>query len=88
MDFNLTIKNGTSIDLQVNIVKGIQQMFVDLEVLHDSGDGFYDMVYMNKTVDLCMFLNNRKLNVFFDIAYKLLSDYGDLPKKCPLHKVK
>lgn len=87
IDFNLTIKNKTIADVRLNFLRDISEMFMDFEVLHDSGDGKYDMVYTNKTIDLCMFLSNRKSNALFDITYRILSDYGDLPKKCPLRMV-
>lgn len=63
-------------------------MYLDFEDLHDgNGDGSYDMVYMNKTVDICNFLKNKRSNAIFAIIYRLLSDYGNLPQTCPLRKV-
>lgn len=81
------MKNKTFLDLNLNFQRDISQLFIDLTVLHDSGDGKYDMVYTNKTVDVCMFLINKKLNILFDIVYKLMSDYVELPTKCPIRKV-
>lgn len=86
-DFNITIKNRIVVDVHINVLRDIPQLFVDFEDLHDSGDGAFDMVFTNQTVDLCMFLRNRKSNVFFDIVYRMLSDYGDVPKQCPIRKV-
>lgn len=87
LDINLTIKNESFIDAHLLLVKAVPQLFLDLEFAFDSGDGKYSMVYMNKTVDLCMFLNNRKMNPVLDISYRILTAYGDLPKKCPMQKV-
>lgn len=87
VELNITEKNNT-FDGYFNILKDISQLYIDFELLHDSGGGHYDMVYVNKTVDVCKFLNNRKLNVFFDIIYRIISDYCELPKSCPLARVK
>lgn len=84
----MTIKNENSMDVHLNFVKDMSQMFVDFEDLHDSGGGAFDMVFINKTIDLCMFFNNRKSNALFDIIYRIFSDYGDLPKRCPIRRVR
>lgn len=62
-------------------------MFIDFEVTLDSGGGTFDLVYMNRTVDTCMFLKNKKVNIIVDIIYKILTAYGELPTTCPLQKV-
>lgn len=87
LDFNLTLKNESLIDAHLIFVKDIPQLFLDLEVNFDSGDGTYSMVYMNRTIDLCTFLNNRKTNPLLDISYRILTAHGGLPKKCPMRKV-
>lgn len=87
IDCNVTIKNKI-IDVYFSIFKDIPRPFIDLQIFHDSGNGHFDMVYMNKTIDCCMFLNNRKSNPIIDIAYKMLSDYGELPQRCPIRRVK
>lgn len=80
------MKNKT-LDVHINVVREISHLFIDFVLLHDSGNENFDLVYANKTVDYCMFLNKRKLNVFFNIIYNMLADYGEQPKGCPLHKV-
>lgn len=82
------MKNRTHLDVHINFVRDIPLAFIDLTVLHDSGGDKFDLVYMNKTVDVCQFLTNRKTNIFFDIVYKLMLDYATtLPDRCPLRKV-
>lgn len=81
------MKNKTHLDVYINFVQDLPQTSIDLTVLHDSGGDKYDLVYMNKTVDVCQFLLNRKTNIFFDIVYKLIRDYIALPDRCPLRKV-
>lgn len=88
VDLNITVKNRSHIDVHINFVRDIPQAYIDLTVLHDSGDDKFDLVYMNKTVDVCQFLLNRKTNIFFDIVYKLMLEYAtNLPERCPLRKV-
>lgn len=87
VDFNVTMKNKTFFDVHINFLRDITHPLIDLTVLHDSGNGKYDMVYTNKTVDVCTFLINKKSNILFDIIYKIMADYVELPKKCPLRKV-
>lgn len=86
-DLNITMHNKSALDAYLNVLRDVPQLFVDFEDLHDSGGGIYDMIYMNKTIDVCMFLNNRKSNALLDIFYRTFADYGDLPKKCPIRRV-
>lgn len=83
----MTIRNKTFVDVHLNLIRDISQVFADFEYLHDSGNGKYDMVVANKTIDICEFLNNRKSNALLDIAYKILEESGELPKKCPIRMV-
>lgn len=88
IDFNITIKNNTFMDIHFYFVRDIAQLFIDLIVLHDSGNGTYDMIYTNRTVDVCKFLANKKINIFFEIMVNIMSDYVVLPNRCPIRKVK
>lgn len=88
VDFNMTMRNDGHFDIHLQFVREIHQSFIDLTVLHDSGNGKYDMVYTNKTVDICKFLIDKKSNIFFDMVYKMMSDYVEMPKRCPIRKVK
>lgn len=85
-DFNMKTNNEW-FDANVTILRDMSLPFVDFEVIHDSGNGNFDMVYVNKTVDICMFLHNRKTNILLDVIYKSLSDYVDMPKRCPVRRV-
>lgn len=87
MEFNITIRNNTFMDIHYNFLKELTTVLVDFEFVHDSGNGKYDMVFANKTIDLCAFLNNKKSNALFNIAYKMLTETGELPNKCPIRRV-
>lgn len=85
-NMNVSLENDL-LNISVNILRDIYRPFVHFELLYESGQGNYDLVYMNKTIDVCMFLNNRKLNIFFQIMYRILSDYVELPERCPIRRV-
>lgn len=87
MDFNMTVTNNTFMDVHYNFIKELTTVLVDFEFLHDSGNGRYEMVFANKTIDLCLFLNNKKSNALLNIAYKILTESGELPKSCPIRRV-
>lgn len=87
IEYNLTTRDGT-FTAHINLLKDLARPFVDFEVVHDSGNGNFDLVYANKSIDVCMFLRQRKLNILVEIVYKVLSDYdADLPKRCPIRRV-
>ncbi|XP_037034388.1 uncharacterized protein LOC119073186 [Bradysia coprophila] len=86
INFNLTIKNASYIDLTIDILREISQLYIDFEDLHDSGNGTFDMVFMNRTVNICLFLNNRKSNPIFAIMFQMFALHLDIPKRCPLRK--
>lgn len=71
-----------------DIKKAIYHPFIHMEVLYDSGNDTYDLLLLNKTFNGCEALNNRKLHVFLNIAFKTLERYIQIPKRCPLPKVK
>lgn len=87
IDFNITMKNKTFMDVHFSFVRNVAQLLIDLVVLHDSGNGTFDMIYTNKTVDVCKFLINKKMNIFFEIMVNIMSDYVVIPNRCPIRKV-
>lgn len=58
-----------------------------MEYLFDSDNGKYDMVYVNKTLNIGTFLANRKTRYSFQTFFKLSEKYGDFPKVCMIWKV-
>lgn len=84
----LSTDNIQYFNVYTNISQDISQAFLHATVTLDSGNGNFDLVYLNKTVDICQFLINRKLNIILDILHKVMSEYVELPKRCPIPKVK
>lgn len=90
---NFGITNQTVDNIQyysgfIDQFKDIYHPFWHIEVFFDSGNDKYDLMYLNQTIDVCSFLKNLKINIFFKIAHNLLSKYTAVPKNCPLWKVK
>lgn len=90
-DFRLTFNTEHNIQYisgQINIQKELPDLFLQLTVLIDSGNDNFDMIYLNNTLSFCKFLKNKKLNVFVAIAFQVMSEYVEMPTRCPLVKVK
>lgn len=85
---NRTSQEVQYFDVYVNILKVISQSFVHLTLLVDSGNGNFDLIYLNRTFNICELLANRKINVIMDLTFKVMSQYVEVPKRCPLLKVK
>ncbi len=91
LDFQITLTTDED-DVQrisgnLDIKEVIPEIFLHMTVLLDSGNENFDLLYLNKTISVCKFLENKKSNVFLGIAYEATSVYVDLPKRCPLVKV-
>lgn len=89
VDFQLT--DNTTDNIQyftgyANILKDLSQAFVDIEVLVDSGNEKF-ILRLNKTINVCDFLINKKSNFFIATFYEIIVDHFEVPKRCPIPKV-
>lgn len=96
-DFNVTVFEVDRTQYfsgSLNLLRNVDNLFGHYLIMTDSGNGKYDMVYLNKTFDLCDLLLTPRKNVLFNIAYKMASKFvatnikGESIKKCPIQKVK
>lgn len=87
IDLNCTIDNYELISFYINLKRQLPSIFLHLKYVFDDGHGNYNLLYANKTVDLCAFLTNRKMDVLLRILFTVGEKFGDLPKRCPLSKV-
>ncbi len=76
------------VSANLNIQKDLPDVFVHMRILLNSDDSKFELVYLNQTLSACKFLDNRKLNIFGEIVYQMASKYVELPKCCPILKVK
>lgn len=93
IDFKVTYDYDTESNVQyfsgyANIKKQLPHPFVHLSILMDSGNDNFNMVYINKTVSFCKFLKSTNINPLVAIFYGILTKYVDMPKQCPIVKVK
>lgn len=90
IDFQIniaTVNNEQKFGGYVNIQKVLTDPYIHITVLMDSGNEHFDLIYLNRTFNICEFLKNNKLNVFLAIVHQILSQYVEMPKQCPLLKV-
>lgn len=62
-------------------------MFVQCEFYFDSGDGKYELEIVNKTISLCRLIREPRYERILQLFYKIMLQYGNFPKKCPVPKV-
>lgn len=85
--FNSTVDENSKISFYLNIKRDQTNAFVHVTYLFADKDGNYNMVYVNKTLDFCAFLANRRLDVVLRIAFAVGERFGHLPSHCPIKKV-
>lgn len=80
VDLNLTVKNQNFVDFNFEIVRGITQLFLDLDATFDFGVGYKNLAHLNRTIDLCIFLNSKKSsNPLVSITYGLWRFAKEVP---------
>lgn len=84
MDFNITIDENGLIFFYYNFIREFRNPFIHVEYLFDDGYGNYNMVYVNKTLNICSFLANRNVDIVLRILFTVGERFGVLPKRCPL----
>lgn len=90
VDFRIsmdTVNDVQNFSGYANIKRKIVEPFVHITFLLDSGKSNFNLVYLNRTISICQFLKNNKINFFVGIAYRVISEYVEMPKQCPLLKV-
>ncbi|KAJ6645472.1 hypothetical protein Bhyg_00678 [Pseudolycoriella hygida] len=52
----------------------------------DSGNGLYDMEYLNRTISVCRLLSDSKYEPFLQLIVRTTLSASNFPKKCPIGK--
>lgn len=60
---------------------------INVRVMVDSGNGLYDLVYVNRTVDVCRILRDSKYEPFLQLVLRTSLHSANYPRKCPIGKV-
>ncbi len=86
---NSSISTNGSISINVNFLREVYNVFTKTLIqLATTSDEVYDLEFINKTVNFCEFLNNRRYEPMLQILYKLLNKNRSFPTSCPIRKVK
>ncbi|XP_037038390.1 uncharacterized protein LOC119075911 [Bradysia coprophila] len=83
--FNVTITNSV-IDAWIDVKETIEQLYVHPEVHLDLGNGKYDFEFMNRRVDVCRLLRDKKYEPLIQMAFRSILPYCNCPSRCPISK--
>lgn len=84
----VTVNDIQYLSFYLHIQKNIPVAYAHITVLMDSGNDTYDMLYVNRTLSVCKFLENSRFNPLIGVFYQVLLDVIELPQRCPILKVK
>lgn len=87
-DVNASLSADGSLSFYVKPLIDIDRLFVALrvDICADGSDDF-NIDFMNKTVNVCKFFQNRRYEPLLQLTYKIISAKIILPKRCPIKKV-
>lgn len=79
---------GNAANVLLKIKEEIANPFIRTEVYFQSPEsGLYTVELMNRTIDICTFFTNKLYEPTFQIALRIVQDYGDFPRSCPIKVV-
>lgn len=85
---NATFSDSGVFNLYVEFLNNIRNPFVRTELYFESVNGIYDMVVVNRSIDLCKFYKNRRYEPIVQVIYKLFEDYfAHWFRSCPMNRV-
>lgn len=84
---NSTLYSNGSLDVNMEITKPFPEMFVRSEMYLDSGLGKYELEILNKTINMCRIFQDPRYEPLLQLVYKIILQYGNFPKRCPIQKV-
>lgn len=88
IDFNVTeLKSGGHI-MYFNIRKDNLMLWSNTAIHFENKENEYTTEFMNKTINICKMLNNRRHEPFINALYQAVYEkMPTLPKRCPIKKV-
>lgn len=85
-NFNVTeLKSGGHI-MNIEVLEENLMFWVTVTIHFKNSKNEYTE-FMNKTINVCKMLNNRRYEPLLSILYDALSARAMLPKRCPMKKV-
>lgn len=76
-----------SLSFYVNVLQNTPKVYANVEMLLASSNGAYNLVLVNKTINYCQLLHDRKYEPMLQTFYKLLTKSTGFPTSCPIRKV-
>lgn len=62
-------------------------MYTQPEIYLDTGNGKYELEFMNRTIDVCKLFRDGRYEPLLQLLYKVLLKYTNFLQKCPVPKV-
>lgn len=85
---NATLTKSNGVSIYIEIKEDIKRPFVTLVINMGSGvSGSIDLQYLNETIDMCRFFQNKAYLPVVQILYRALVEEGNYPTSCPIKKV-
>lgn len=88
VEINSSISDNGALSIYVNILKDISNIHSEVTIMLVSASGNYDLELVNRTIDACQFLSNKRHEPILQVFWKQLTKNGAFPKRCPFLKVK
>lgn len=77
-----------AVSFHIEIKEEIPNLFLRAEVFFQSPEnGQYNFELINRTIDACKFFSNKLYEPLFQVAYRMVQQYGDVPNSCPIKMV-
>lgn len=87
LNVNITEKNGELI-AQFDLRRDNLMQFVNTIIHFEDNHNEFGIEFMNRTIDLCKLLSNRRYEPLMGLIYEAVKDNApSMPKKCPIKKV-
>lgn len=85
VEFNMTINQKGLLSMNTFLHKQSRDYFMQIVIAFDEGNGKFDHIYLNKTVDMCKFLSTPSYETLIQIYYKKMLKYeNNFPTECPI----
>lgn len=84
---NSSLNADGSVDVDMELLASLPELNILCELYLDSGYGKYEMQIVNRTVSVCRLIREPRYEPLVQIVYKIILQYGNFPRKCPMPKV-
>lgn len=76
-------------DINVEFLKTIRKPFIAVKIFCESDPGKYNMELVNRTIDLCQLIRNKRREPILQVVFRLLEGFQThWFSNCPINKVR